>query len=528
VRALALVAVLGVACAPSYPPVVYRATEAPPALEPLAPPVVYGPVAHAAATWNEPAEPTTSHESDAVFSALYELAREKGDPERDGRLDTVAAELGEVAARGAPLDAALVEFALRQHGVADSAALVLAAKATEPDAIVAELTPQLGDSLFYGNVHVGLGGMSPMVLVVTHTSLVTLAPSTPRFVEANGEATILATLDPRFHAPHVTIAHDDGSVEHPELAALDPWTFVTSFRCGAHAGAQWVLVEGCDEKNTDMRLLLVPIDCATHSPDAYRVEPRANTAAADDLERRLASLVNRERTAAGLAPLGGDRRAAAAASTEVRLMRAAGSVEHALGGTTAASRLRDAGLIPPVVHEATLHAPDLATASELLMNDSAYRAAVMSPDVTHIGVAAARDAHGELYIALELVAIVPPIDVARLRANVLARLRAHRLLPENPVLDELARRYARGRVQGWSEADMISYMEHDSELVFSSFEHLHRAMTLLLHNTVDEVDLGPPSSFDAVGISVLQAPRNGALAGRVWVVILLGELRPKR
>jgi uncharacterized protein YkwD len=459
-----------------------------------------------------------------VFSALYEFANGKGDPERDARLDLVAAELSAVAAQGAPLDDELVAFALRQHGVLDTAVLALAVKATEPSAIVAELTPQLGDRLFVGNVHVGLGGMAPMVLVVTHTSLVALAPGTPRFIDAHGSARIAMTLDPSFHAPHITIAHDDASSEKAE--GQGPWTF----HCGDHTGTQWLVFEARNAKEVDTRLLAFPIDCATHSPDVYRIEPRANVTATD-VETRLASLINRERVAAHLAPLADDRRAADAARTQVQLMRTSERIDHELGGTTMATRLRDAGLVPPNAREVTLHAADLAAVSELMMNQPSYRAALMAPDVTHLGVAVARDAHGELYVAAELVAIVPVIDVARLRTDVLARVRARlpfkAKLPDVRVLDDAAQKYAQDYAAGWPESDMVAYTRDDAQLMYSGYEHIQRAMTLLLADSIEKVDLGPsdPGEYDRIGIGIVQAPRNGALAGRVWIVLLFARTR---
>jgi uncharacterized protein YkwD len=511
------------ACATSYPHVVTQPTEGPPALDAVAPAIVFGPVEHAAASWNEPFDAVTSHESDAVFSALYEFARDKGDPERDARLDVAAAELSAIAAKGAPLDDELVAFALRQHGVPDTAVLALAAKATEPDAIAAELTPQLGDRLFVGNAHVGVGGMSPMVVIVTHTALVTVAP-TPRFLPSHGETSIAATLDTSFHTPRASVVHDDGSRE--QLAGTGPW----QFRCGAHVGAQWVVFEADDDKHVATRLLAFPIECATRSPDTYRIEPRAN-ADAVDAETRLASLVNRERVAGKLAPLAADRRAAAAARTQVTLMLGSASIAHDLGSTVA-SRLRDAGLVPPIAHEITLHAADLASVSELLMNEPAYRSVVMMADITHVGVAIARDTNGELYVAVELVSIVPPIDTAKLRTAVLARLRAHlpfkATIPSRKVLDDVAQKYARLYAEGWPDTDMVQLVRDDAQFMYSGYGPIRRALTLLLSDSPDKVDLGPPQpwEYDGVGLGIAQAPRDGALAGRVWVVLLFGKGGP--
>jgi len=320
----------------------------------------------------------------------------------------------------------------------------------------------------------------------------------------------------------MTITHDDASTE--KLAGQGPWTF----HCGNHTGPQWVVFEARDAKEVGTRLLAFPIDCATHSPETYRIEPRAN-AAATDVERRLASLINRERVADHLTPLADDRRAADAARTEVQLMRDAEGIGHELGGTTMATRLRDAGLVPPSAREVTLHAADLAAVSELMMNQPSYRAALMSPEITHLGVAVARDAHGELYVAIELVQIAPVIDIARLRDDVLVRVRARlpvkSKLPSSRTLDELASRLARNYATGWPESDMMAYAKDDAQLMYSGYAHVQRAMTLLLTDSIDKVDLGPanPAEFDRIGVGIVQAPRNGALAGRVWVVILFGK-----
>jgi hypothetical protein len=195
-------------------------------------------------------------------------------------------------------------------------------------------------------------------------------------------------------------------------------------------------------------------------------------------------------------------------------MRAAGKVAHDDNGSTVGSRLLDANLIPPIAREATLHASDLATAVELLLNEPGYREAILARDVTHAGVGIARDDHGELYVAVELVQIVPPIDVARLRRDVAARIRLDKL----QVLDHVAELIAVGHARNWPDADVF---ERATDEIPEGFAHVQRSMTLLLDDSIDHVDYGSPDRrADAAGIAVVQAPRDGANAGRTYVVIV--------
>ena len=182
-------------------------------------------------------------------------------------------------------------------------------------------------------------------MIVTHRALVTL-DATPRFVPPKGQVELAGTLEPGFHAPRVTITHDERTIEHPQVTPRADGAFGATFACGDRTGTQWVLIEGCDAQNVVYRLALVPISCGTPPATTFRVEPTANLAA-DDLERRLATIVNRERAAAMLPLVVVDPRATAAARVYAETMRRAGSVDHELGRTTPATRMRGAGMIPP-------------------------------------------------------------------------------------------------------------------------------------------------------------------------------------
>ena len=448
----------------------------------------------------------------------------RGELTRDARLDAVAGDLAAVVANGAALDDdGLVEFVMHAHGVIEPAARVIAVRGQSPAELVATATAQLGDSLFYGSVHVGIAGG---IVMITHRALVTLL-AVPRFVPAHGDFELEGVLDPGFHAPRVTITHDDRSVDHPAVTSHAA-EFRAPFACGAHAGTQWVLIEGCDDNNVVYRLALVPISCGITPAATFRVEPLVNATTAD-LETRLDLIINRERAAATRLPLVvADPRARLAAITYAQTMGAAASVSHELGGTTPAMRMRSAGLIPPFMLEATLQAATLARASEILMNDPVYRADLVSPSITHVGVGVVRDAHGELYVAIELVQIAPAIDPVNVRQVLLDNIRASSPMGMNSKIDrllqKLATRYARDLAAGWREDTLWVATTKDVNLAFARYKHAKKSTVVVLDpSKLDVRGIIGDRRFHELGIGVAQSGRNGALAGRIWVVVFFGE-----
>jgi uncharacterized protein YkwD len=332
----------------------------------------------------------------------------------------------------------------------------------------------------------------------------------------------------------VTVTYDDDrkARAHPPITTVDAVTFQTTITCGDHTGILWMLIEATDVKKVPHSLALVPIACATPLATSYRLEPRSNTrgVAPAELQHRLAAIINRERAANHLPALAEDLRADLAAHEQTVLMRREHSVEHELSGSTTTTRLRDNSLVPPFTLEATFHAKDLATAAEVLLDTPGYRELLSRPEPTHVGLSIAYDEQQQLYVAIELVSIVPPIDTARLEAEMFARIRARH--PEWPqlkrdrFLDHIAAKYVVNRVRGWSDTTVTDATQHDPEFDFGAYGFTWRALTLLLDDDIAKVDLGPDKKpFSGVGLAAMQAPRNGALAGRTYVIVLYGKTR---
>lgn len=505
--------------------------ERPAARAELAAPVTFGPVANPATRWNQVyGAPPTTPARDQIFAAL----RPDAEPIRDPRLDLVAGDFADLLARGGAADRAVEDFALQSRGVPEAMSALLVSHATSPEAAIADLSPELGPIL--ANAHVGVAGGDgqPFVVAIVHPSLVTLPPTVPRALPAGGAITVRAPVDISMHSPHVTVTYDDDRAAPvtPAIQAIDRVTFETTLTCAQHTGAMWISIDAFDVANKEQHLLLFPIQCAAPLPVSYRVEPRANNTTTD-LATRLAAIVNRDREAAHVHALRGDLRADLAAHTATELMKRTGKIAHAWGSSTTIGRLRDQGMVSTVTFEATMHATDLVAASEILMNNPGYREMLVAPEPTHLGINVLPDGQGELFIALEFVQVIEPIPYERIEEDMLRRIdarrsdydRRHTPLRRDPFLDRFARKYADARARGWSDEVAMDAIQHDPAFVYGPYSLTWRAISLLLDDDPAKAEIGPDRPYQGVGMAVVQAPRNGALVGRTYAIVLYGTLR---
>ena len=119
-------------------------------------------------------------------------------------------------------------------------------------------------------------------------------------------------------------------------------------------------------------------------------------------EQTLLELLNQERTKAGLTPLQPDPTLAEVGRAHSREMFALGYVGHVSPTTgSAADRLASAGLAYPLSGENIALAPTPEMAHEGLMNSPAYRANILNPGFTRVGIAALRSADHGLMVTQE-------------------------------------------------------------------------------------------------------------------------------
>jgi uncharacterized YkwD family protein len=104
-------------------------------------------------------------------------------------------------------------------------------------------------------------------------------------------------------------------------------------------------------------------------------------------EQQMVSLVNTERTKAGLAPLAVDLRLVATARAKSRDMIDGGYFDHTsprLGSPF--DQMKAAGIIYHVAGENIAGNQTVAAAHEALMNSPGHRANILRPDFTKVGI----------------------------------------------------------------------------------------------------------------------------------------------
>jgi uncharacterized protein YkwD/uncharacterized membrane protein required for colicin V production len=119
-------------------------------------------------------------------------------------------------------------------------------------------------------------------------------------------------------------------------------------------------------------------------------------------EQTLLGLLNQERATAGLSPLQADSALAQVGRAHGREMFALAYFGHVSPTTgSAADRLAAAGLIYPLSGENIALATGAEAAHEWLMNYPTYRANILNPGFTRVGIAALRDTDHELVVTQE-------------------------------------------------------------------------------------------------------------------------------
>lgn len=432
--------------------------------------------------------------------------------QRDARLDAVASDLSGLVRGDADITDGAAAFSLRSRGLIEPAARVAVVEAGfDPHSLEADLAPD--------NVRIGIGG-SPLIVVVVHSMLATLAP-VPRRVELHGSARILGSVDARFHAPRFTVTTFGRPSQSLDGDPRPGVGFDVRVNCGDIPETRWVNLEARDVDNELTPLALFAISCGDPLPTKYYVEPRANLGGGD-IERRIMALLNRQRVANGLAPLHPDPRLLRAAHSYARLMKDARSVAHDLGHTTPTGRLRDVDVVPPVTIESTLQARGLGAVAEVLWNDPAYRVTYAKPEATHAGVGIAEDAEHELYVDIEIERIVPVADLKKVRARLQTRIREYSDRPTHvdSTLQRFADRAAAELAAGGDQEELSKHLGR--ELLQSLPKETVLDSTQVILRDVDDWNddlLKTMVPFDSIGVGVAQTARDGRDAGQLWVVV---------
>jgi uncharacterized protein YkwD len=118
----------------------------------------------------------------------------------------------------------------------------------------------------------------------------------------------------------------------------------------------------------------------------------------DDESSALARMLASARAESGEPPLARDARLDALAAEHARSMAAAQTVAHDVGNGDPGARVQAAGLWYDALGENVAHAVTAALAHRSFWASPSHRANMLRRDFSHVGVAAVRDARGDLWV----------------------------------------------------------------------------------------------------------------------------------
>jgi len=409
----------------------------------------------------------------------------------DVRLDLAGHDLATVAEHAGAPSHSLIDFALRTHGMIESAQQVVMVNGSAN--VAGELVSRLGDALFHTNVRIGFGIADHTTIgIIFYASGVKLAPM-PRAI-STGDTEISGELDPRFRDPGVRV------IEHKTTTRLgvtvdEQGHFHATLSCGDRVGVLWISIEAGGTP-----LVTFPIHCAMSPPTTFKIVPMTDVLDQAEVERRVISIINHERGLVQLAPLRATPHVTAAARQYAARTRTTDEWTNSAVSEVRAANVRDA--------------------MEYLINDFDEHLLFASNASTHVGVAAAMDAEHELHILLLYVQIPPSIDLRRATATIADQIRAVQRVAVDVELSEIAQRYAEGHAAGRQRDELWKAMNTSIGML----SHRHRRTSLAVETTFDlnKIDgnlLIRDLIFNAIpsiGIGIGQNQQTG----KIWVVVL--------
>lgn len=208
-------------------------------------------------------------------------------------------------------------------------------------------------------------------------------------------------------APRHVPAWFDGATLHARFALDRPGEFTVQVLATTAAGPRPVVeasVFADADRPARLNVELAPGEeegrQATKSPGDERHEAAGPTReeGREDDSLALASMLAAARAASGEPPLARDARLDALAHEHALRMASAHALAHDAGDGDPGERLQAAGLASQALGENVAHAATVALAHRSLWASPSHRANMLRRDFDSVGVAAARDDHGDVWV----------------------------------------------------------------------------------------------------------------------------------
>lgn len=510
-------------------------------------PVTFAPASEAVVNYNERVTPPPSSPlNDAVLTAVRATAGQAAIPVpvADGRLFAACQELAEVVPEEGIVSYSVVEFALQRHGIIEPSPhlLVVWGDINEPQLIVDQLKPRLAEIYADGaTARVGIGAAkrnpdgTGAVVFALQASGVSTNPI-PRTLPANGSFKLDAVVDARFHEPELFVTREDGSTERVAIDIGRNGAFKATVSCGKHTGRQQVEITASDTSGSTV-LANFPVWCGEQAPTSITIEPPGednSVVSAEEAEKRLLALMNRDRQAAGVGPVIWDDRVAAVARAHSEDMRHTKIVAHISPTTgSAADRVKKANIKTAVVLENVARAYGVGEAHAGLMNSPGHRANMLSGAATHvgIGVVLGEDVSGrrEMFITQVFIRIPPKVDRGVAANLVRDRINAVRPVEVDTRLAEVAQDLADGLAAGKSRDSLWPGAKQKLDTFNRSYARVGSVTSAVADmDSVDGKQMLGDYKADAIGVGIAQGNHPDIGEGAVWIVVLIAEKLPPK
>ena len=430
----------------------------------------------------------------ALERTLGQRAQARGLPALavDRRLAATARELALAVPENGRIPYAMLDFAVRHHGVIDASptVLVLWGALFRPQAMAEQLAAEL-PAVFaaappampfnhFGMASVERGRIGAGVVVVVLASRYAETEPFARQLPRGGSLRIDGNLRPPFTQPSIHVSRENGDRLTPSVAQLGNHGFRAEVSCGSYQGRQVIEIKAqasghasgwtagaaagrphdragrSSNSNTSSAMsnrlhtvARVPVWCRKRAPHSLTLAHRdrlAGIPSTQELEIRLANRINRERRRCGLDDIQLHDRLATIAQSYSQDVAESGQSRDARPPTRATDRIYRAQIENASVYEYVARAFSIDDVVDELFADFGYRAAILSPRTTHLGLGirtAQAGTSSEYFMTQLFISVPSALTMDDVRKAVLARLQSRRELVTDSTLSQQAETTAR-------------------------------------------------------------------------------------
>ena len=368
------------------------------------------------------------------------------------------------------------------------------------------------------------------LVLVLQSAAIKIQPL-PRRLEAGQKATLAGTLVGELDTPKVLVSDAQGkltTVDQPAGKA-----FQAEVACGKQPGRIVIEIRG-EEMGNERPMGLLEVACATPLPGPFAMAKAPWPTDPAGQEKKVAELINAERTAAGLPALTWSEPVGKVARAIAEGLKANAVKPGSAPSINIVQKLAESDVATPVILQNPAAAATAEQAYQRLMVSPSHRANVMSTEVNNfgVGVAAGEDAAKRpvAFLTQIFIKILPPPDLTAYRAavrEVVAKKRAADKLPalkDDAGLAQLAQDYATAVAAAEGKPPKAVY-----ENLVKALNKGYRSVDLLTSVKLDPADFAEEpnvlSKGQVLGVGTALGKHPAYGKNSVFTVVLIATKR---